>query len=66
MAPGMMPIWQERVAAEDAALDPFDSDAIAGDWFAAAPDPHYAELPFYVSLEDEDEVFGPFSDDTEA
>ena len=50
--------------AEEAALEPFDSDAVAGDWFPRAADPHYAELPYYVPLDDEDEASGPFDDDT--
>ncbi len=63
MAPQTMSARYENASAEEAALEPFDADALAGDWFPRAADPHYAELPIYVPLDDEDDASGPFDDD---
>ena len=53
---------------DDRALEPFDEmidlDALAGDWFADGRDPHYADLPCYVPLDDEDDgAISPFIDE---
>jgi hypothetical protein len=53
---------------DDRAFEPIDDaidlDALAGDWFAHDVDPHYAELPCYVPLDDEDDVsISPFIDE---
>lgn len=54
---------------DDRALGSFDEaidlDALAGDWFADdGADPHYAELPCYVPLDDDDDVaISPFIDE---
>jgi len=49
--------------ADVAGLEPFDDDALAGDWFEPVSDPHYSRLPCYVSLDDEDDAYGPFDGD---
>lgn len=58
--------WEEITFGEVPDLDPldplFDLDALAGEWFAASADPHYAELPCYVPLDNDDD-FGPFGDE---
>jgi hypothetical protein len=54
---------QEVTSADDLACElfevPFNLDALdlgvlAGDWFASSSDPHYADLPCYVPLIDDD------------
>lgn len=52
---------------DERAFEPFDEvidlDALAGGWFAHDADPHYAELPCYVPLDDDDDAISPFIDE---
>lgn len=66
MASRTYPRCSERAVSNEQAAEfydaPFDLDALAGDWFGNSSDPHYAELPCYVPLIDDDGL-DPFGDD---
>lgn len=67
MASGTFRSRRQRSFAHDAILVPLDDDPVlpvldelAGDWLAPDLDPHYADLPCYVPLID-DEGLEPFA-----